>query len=447
MMWTTLRTTVLLTLFLSVTALAGEDPSAEEQHGIYVINKARSNPTLYGEGIGLDLSDVPARPPLAVNRKLTAAARFKCDEMAQHDYFAHVSEVTGLGPNQYIVDQGYDLFGYGLDREWGTANNTESLAWGFNTVVTYRSAVKLLIIDENVPSLGHRKHLLGMGDYYGRMREIGCGRAETGLDRYYAVHLAYVSTSDRFLTGVVYRDLNENGQFGLGEGIGGVTVRAGTYETTSMSTGGWSLAVPDGTYDVVCSGGPFDGTASSRVVMAGENIEIDFQSGYPRGEVNFEWREGQPTSDEMRLLRAKLKVDYRKPGKDRIEIRGEIVLPDGFTDGDHQTSIRIGDVDYGFELDVKAKAKDETGNSLKMKWERPKTGGPVGAGVPAKFKVKLKGDFATDLAAIGLTNTTETRQAVEVPVEFVLDGKVYPGVGLFRIVSVTDKRSKATLER
>jgi hypothetical protein len=447
MMRTTLRTGCLLVLVLVSAALAGEDPTAEEQHGIYVINKARSNPTLYGQNIGVDLSDVPARPPLAVNRKLTASARVKCEEMAQHDYFAHVSEVTGLGPNQYIVDQGYDLFGQGLDHQWGTTNNTESLAWGFNTVETYRSAIKLLVIDEGVPSLGHRRHLLGIDDYYARMREIGCGRAETGLDRYYAVHLAYVSTSDRFLTGVVYVDENENGQFGLGEGIGGVTVRAGNHVTTTMSEGGWSLAVPNGTYDVICSGGGFEGTASSRVVMSGDNIAIDFRSGYPRGEVNFEWRDGPPASDEMRLLKAKVKVDYRKPGKDRIEIRGEIVLPEGFAEGDHQTAIRIGDVDYGFDLDVKAKTKDETGNRLRLNWARPKAGGGVGPGVAGKFKVKLKGDFAAELTSIGLTNTTETRQAVEIPVEFVLDGKVYPGSGLFRIDSVTDKRSKATLEK
>ena len=59
---------VLLLLALPARPEAGGiEPSAEEQHGIYTINRARSDPAAYGDEIGLDLSDVAARPPLAVS--------------------------------------------------------------------------------------------------------------------------------------------------------------------------------------------------------------------------------------------------------------------------------------------------------------------------------------------------------------------------------------------
>jgi len=134
MMRPTLRIAfVPMALFLLLVPVAhsesgGIQPSADEQHGIYTINRARSDPEAYGDEIGLDLTGVKAQPPLAVSKRLTASARSKTDEMLANDYFAHTSEVTGLGPNQYIVDAGYDLFANGLGKDWGTANSTESLA-------------------------------------------------------------------------------------------------------------------------------------------------------------------------------------------------------------------------------------------------------------------------------------------------------------------------------
>ena len=66
--------------------------------------------------IGIDLSDVPARPPLAVNRKLTESARRKCDEMAKHDYFAH----TGV---ESSGSDGDDEVGQWLCGGWHRASS------------------------------------------------------------------------------------------------------------------------------------------------------------------------------------------------------------------------------------------------------------------------------------------------------------------------------------
>lgn len=281
--------------------LGSVEPSAEEQFGIWTLNKARHDPPAYGVKIGVDLSTVAAQPPLAVSKLLTGSSRFHAKEMLDNNYFAHTSAVTGEGPNQMAVNNGYDLFGSGLGMAWGTANNIESIAKGINLIPTFEDALALLIEDEGVQGLGHRVHLLAMAQFYAAHREIGCGRAASGLTYVYAIHTGNVSESDRFLTGVVYVDTSGDGRFSKGEGIGGVTVDAGGgYTTTSMASGGWSIKVPAGAYSVTCSGGPFTGTATADVTVGAANREIDFKSGGVKGEVDF----GGPTGPGLSFTAA-----------------------------------------------------------------------------------------------------------------------------------------------
>jgi len=268
--------------------LGAVEPSAEEQFGIWTLNKARHDPPAYGVRIGVDLTTVEAQAPLAVSRLLTGSSRFHAQEMLDNDYFAHTSAVTGEGPNQMAANNGYDLFGMGVDHVWGTDNNIESIAKGINQIATYDEALALLIEDAGIPSLGHRVHLLAMHPFYAGHREIGCGRAAADTTYVYAIHTGNVSDTDRFLTGVVFADADGDARYDRGEGIGGVTVDAGGGRTTtSMAAGGWSIQVPPGQYTVTCSGGTFAGTATADVTVAAANREIDFRSGGPKGEIDF----------------------------------------------------------------------------------------------------------------------------------------------------------------
>jgi hypothetical protein len=284
--------------------LGAIEPDADEQAGIYDINRARNDPTAYGDEIGLDLSSVSAQPPLAVNGLLSGAARFHAQLMLDHHEYGHVSTLLGIGPNQMAVNNGYDLFGMGLDNSWTTVNTIESIMRSVNQVATATAAVKALIIDKDVPGAGHRVHLLAISSY-GDHREIGFGWAagkdafpEFGLPKSLPTKLcsiltAHRDTSNPFLTGVVFQDRNGNLRYDKGEGIGGATVSVdGGGSTTSMATGGWSLPVNPGTRIVRCSGGTFSGAALALVTVGSSNIEVDFHSGRTTGEVDFAWREG-----------------------------------------------------------------------------------------------------------------------------------------------------------
>ncbi|MBI3467521.1 MAG: hypothetical protein HY000_31310 [Planctomycetes bacterium] len=262
--------------------------SAQEQLFIYMLNRARHNPVAYQQeaGLSVDLSGVAARPPLAVNDDLSDSAQYHTDDMTVAPYyFGHQSQHTGEWPNEMARDQGYVL-----EASWpNNANYIESLVAG-TFINNAALALSTLIVDEGVPDLGHRKHLLGTDEFNAGNREIGVGysvNSSATYTNYWAIHGTRTSTNDIFLTGVVYNDTNGNGRYDLNEGLPNVNVSTGTLGLLTNASGGWSIEVPAaGTYTVTTTGGGFSGTGTATVTTS-QNIEIDFISGNPQGLVNF----------------------------------------------------------------------------------------------------------------------------------------------------------------
>ena len=146
--------------------------------------------------------------------------------MAENDYFAHQSPVTGDWPNAVARSHGYPLPAWWPDA----ANNIESI---------HRGNPSLLgVLQSFVNSPSHRSHLMGQG-WFANHREIGVGAR---LDeRVWTVLTATDGSDGVFLTGVVYDDANDNGRMDLGEGLDGVTVAAETLSTppTPEGDGRW----------------------------------------------------------------------------------------------------------------------------------------------------------------------------------------------------------------
>ncbi len=186
--------------------LGAIEPNDEEQACIYELNLARFDPPAYGVRNGIDLSAVAPQPPLAVNKNLTGSARFHSVEMLEHNYYGHTSAVTGDAANRMAVQNGYDLFGNGLDPTvWTQSVNTiESIAKGIKLIPAFTKALALLIEDAGVGGLGHRVHLLAMSPQFQAHREIGAGRAAAGTTYLYTLHTAYRSASDTFITDVAF---------------------------------------------------------------------------------------------------------------------------------------------------------------------------------------------------------------------------------------------------
>jgi hypothetical protein len=261
--------------------------SADAQEFVYQLNWARHDPHAYSlqQGLGVDLSDVDPSHPLAINSELGVSAKFHADELAEHNYFAHQSNVTGDWPNKMARDAGYDLPDHWPDD----SNQVESLAAG-TLYDRAAKAVDALIIDEGVPGVGHRLQLLAIGDFYRGNQEIGVGFAannQSTYTHYWAAHLARTGDGDNFLTGVVYDDVNQNNRYDAGEGIAGTTVEVGAQSVTTNEAGGWSIIAADGSH-VVRVVDAIAGINSVAVVdMSSVNVEVDFRAGTEHPDVAF----------------------------------------------------------------------------------------------------------------------------------------------------------------
>jgi len=252
-----------------------QEPGPIEQLLIYELNRARNNPGRFSRenNLPVDLSGVAPQPPLAVNHHLVGSARFHAEEMAASNYFAHQSAVTGDWPNKMARDSGYVLPSFYSN----TANNIEALAAG-TSYFTALDPLKGLLVDEGVNPPGHRIQLLAISTFAQTHREIGTGYASNAsatYTNYWAIQTAVSPGRNLFLTGVAYNDVNGNGRYDLGEGLGGVNVSNGVMTVQTNAAGGWSMPVIPGTYTVTASGGDFIGAATA-VATVTSNTEVDF---------------------------------------------------------------------------------------------------------------------------------------------------------------------------
>jgi len=68
-------------------------------------------------------------------------------------------------------------------------NFFESIAAG---VDNGEEAIRLLIIDKGFPSQGHRKHLLGMGEWNASLTDIGIGFARRNSGSSYTTYVSII---------------------------------------------------------------------------------------------------------------------------------------------------------------------------------------------------------------------------------------------------------------
>jgi uncharacterized protein YkwD len=240
-------------------------PTALEQLFLERLNDARANPAAYGQMIGLDLSGVAPSQPLAINPNLVQSARDHSQDMNDRRFFAHTNP-SGAGPGQRIQAVGFPWAGYGESLAAGIFDPTENLA--------------ALIIDAGIANLGHRRHLLAIDGQYRPHTQVGVGIVQNGSGpyrHYYTIDTGYLGDNRPFLTGVVMNDVNGNGVYDVGEGLGGVTITiAGVGAVSTFDSGGYSIQLNPGTYTVTASGGALSGPVTRTVVVGPTNVRVNF---------------------------------------------------------------------------------------------------------------------------------------------------------------------------
>jgi len=273
------------------------DPTNEEQYYLELINRARANPT--AEGIRLATTTdsnvlsaysafavnlvlmqsqfalILPEPPLSMNATLLTAARAHSQNMLDNNYQGHSGPDGSLttrlqnyiaGANGWSV--GENVYAYSKSVWYGHA--AFEVDWG-GTALTGGM---------QVPP-GHRENI-----HSDTFREVGIGviigsnGGSSGVGPQLVTQdFGMVGGLPPFVTGVVYRDLNGNGFYDPGEGIGGVTVtiaNVNSYAVTA-SSGGYSVPVPgSGNYTVTFSGASVPTTQKSASVVNGQNVKADY---------------------------------------------------------------------------------------------------------------------------------------------------------------------------
>jgi Ca2+-binding RTX toxin-like protein len=228
------------------------DANAYEQYQLELINQERA---------------ANGAQPLAFDRLLANAADAHSQWMIAADVFSH----TGLGDS--TVTQRIQAAGYSLTGGW---SNGENIAWAsLRGAPGYEDEV-LLLHQNLMNSPGHRANLLNDG-----FRQVGLGFE---IGEYQGYQAAFItqdfarSGAASYLTGVAFDDRDGDRFYDVGEGLGGLTVTVagagGTFSTTTVSAGGYNLALPSGTYTVTFSGGGF-ASSSQQVTVAGRNMKVD----------------------------------------------------------------------------------------------------------------------------------------------------------------------------
>lgn len=226
--------------------------------------------------------------PLSFQADLLRAAQLHSQDQFENQFQGHFSSSNPPAPFQpgfslpdrleavgYGGGAGENVFSYaesvahghaGFDVDWGNINNPGGQFYNpnFNGQGMQNPA-------------GHRINI-----HNGDFNEAGIG-VVIGTNGSVGPQVVTQDLGDpgdvRYVTGVVYEDLNGNSFYDLGEGRSGVRidVEGSAFYALSSTSGGYSVPVPqNGMYGVMFSGGGFSPFMTTANVVDGRNVKVDY---------------------------------------------------------------------------------------------------------------------------------------------------------------------------
>ncbi len=307
-------------------------PTAAEQHVIELVNRARadsqaelsllvnttdSNVTYAYEYFSVDLDILTEQfsgtnfgpgaistgdtnaipsilPPLAPNTKLTTAARLHTEDMFNNQFQGHSSSSGASSPNQPGDQVGtrVNRQGYTYQNVAENVSSYSESAWDSHAafIVDWGTSgsTGLTYAGMQDPA-GHRNNI-----YMDNIREIGAGVTENTngtVGPFLVTHaLATESNYDQpFITGVAYYDLDADGFYDEGEGIGGITIKVedSVYHATTPDSGGYAIPVnSNGAYTLTYTM-PDGSTGTKSVTVSNlENVKADITPAWSSTTIN-----------------------------------------------------------------------------------------------------------------------------------------------------------------
>lgn len=275
----------------------GLHPNAHEQMRLWLLNRARQNPTTEGiflatstntdivsgrNFFGVDLvalqnefAALAPKPPAAFDRRLYKAAKAHSIDLISRDAQDH------NGQFDRVDDEGFrwtELRGnvFSFTNTPLHAHGAFNIDWGPTNDGTGMQ-----------PGRGHRMAIMSAdGDYtnvgLAAVRETD-GNTVVGrfvsTGNYAKANTATTNHYNRFLVGTVWEDLNSNDRYDVGEGISSVTVMPDQGDFFAITSAGGGYAIPitsAGDYQVAFSGAGVDSTIMN-VTVGADSVLLDYQ--------------------------------------------------------------------------------------------------------------------------------------------------------------------------
>jgi uncharacterized protein YkwD len=303
------------------------EPTAAEEYMLELINQARTNPAAAGQQFVSIVQSDPViaqatrsedlsqflqvidgygpEPPLAFNTGLIEAALDHDNAMLAANGQFHSPPGYLNDPQVATAANGQTYFPTG-NMGWATGENIFAYSANVPSRTTDVDFVNYFndafFLDWGNPDFGHLKNLLAPGPAEAApgtsaFSEIGIGLltnvvpttppdpnnpipANTGLNVGPDIITQEFgwTAGNAFLTGVVFNDGNHSGFYAPGEGIGSVVIEAigqsgqGTFQTETWDSGGYSLQLPPGSYEVTASGGGLPAPQSTTITIGQDNV-------------------------------------------------------------------------------------------------------------------------------------------------------------------------------
>ncbi|MDA8587292.1 CAP domain-containing protein [Rhodobacteraceae bacterium] len=257
--------------------------TAEEQLIVELVNRARLDPLDevdrlsvlpdFDESLASGVSAAPTQA-LAVTSALSNAARDHSEDMDDRNFFAH-ENLDGQSPSARAIEAGH-----------GSRFVGENIGWIGSTQAPDEQERAEDHHANLWESDGHQRNLLdedwseiGVGYDYGDHTVIDDEGRPVNLDESTFATQLFGDRGDTYLTGVVIDDADDDAFYDIGEGQGGVQITAydgdDVFTTATWEAGGYSLALPNGTYRVVFDGGDLDTPYETDVTIGDENVKLD----------------------------------------------------------------------------------------------------------------------------------------------------------------------------
>ena len=278
----------------------GAHPDGNEQQFMWLMNRARANPTQ--EGIWLATMNDPdvaaarnyfdvdlnflraefaattVKPPAAFDVRLYNAAKSHSDYLISIDASSHTGQFDRISAEgfHYLVARG-NVFAYcktalyghaGFNIDWGSGSDGSGMQ------------------DDR----GHRKAVMSIDGGY---TNVGIAAVPEGnpssavgplavTGNYCNANTSYAEHYSLFIVGTVWEDKNGDSLYDPGEGIGGVTVTPsqGDYFAVTANSGGYAIPlITGGTYVVTFSGSEIPSGSVRSVTVGSESVLLDLLVG------------------------------------------------------------------------------------------------------------------------------------------------------------------------